>query len=995
MKNFYYFILILLFFNEVCYSLKDGEIKLHLIPHSHCDSGWTSTMNEYYMGQVKSIISSMVQSLNVESNPPRKFVWSEIGFLEQWWDDMPIEIKNDFIKHVKNDRIEFVNGGWVMNDEACASLESVIRQLSNGHKFIREKFGKQPESGWQIDPFGHSSLTPTLQAQFGYKHVVLNRIHYELKKKFKEEKNLQFKWRGSPEGVGPKSDILAHVFDDFYTSPPHMSFDGYNFLAYGLPRLTMEMIELARNRSVFYKSPHVLIPMGGDFAFKNAYKSFEQMDQLVASINGQHANGESNVICQYSTLADFFSDTINWHNENKVSFNYYDSDFFPYADDSNTYWTGYYTSRPLLKGYERHVSSKLRSAEILSALQNDEKYYPGQLLNASKQVSILQHHDAISGTSKKHVVQDYFSRLQKADILISEQSEKLLANALSQHSPTKLDIIDIGGSLNFPKNNDAISFILFNQLSWPKEELISIKVQSVGEHGESLNSQTNNACPYVLAQEDFLNEIQIDCSPRSDFKSDQSDDHKEFIQIDFPAKLKPFSSKLYYLKRKSNPNKSNWVLPKTNHFNSIENSIYTANLDENYLIKSLKSKSSQHGGGGGANQITEINQQLLTYSDIGGAYIFRTNKQVFQPPRQVYSTYTYIGKFYQEAQSILQDTHEISYRNGYYYYGNNQQQQQQQQQTISTFNYNSIKLINTGNEMIDKKINFNFHIRGINGTTTINRFTTDIDNNRELYSDNGLEMMHRKSISSQSVEVGRETQSYYPTINSVYIESQSTGKRFVCNNDRSRGVSSQGQGCLEMALHRSLTYEDGKGLEIPAIDESSINARFECYLDQVPSNSQQSNGGGGDDIRKQSINYQHKFQIYQGQDSSYMSSKSFMLKPLPEFIHILSMERSGPHSIKLRIHNIENNNQSPITFDLNGLFSFIKSIKSIKEYNLSLINRFDDNNIDNIISSHHSIVGKNLFSIKDTPTRFNPINTKQTKITLYPSEIKAIEITYH
>ncbi|KAK5578373.1 hypothetical protein RB653_008043 [Dictyostelium firmibasis] len=972
MKILYYFIAILLFFNAVCYSLKDGEIKLHLIPHSHCDSGWTSTMNEYYMSQVKSIISSMVQALNIESNPPRKFVWSEIGFLEQWWDDMPIEIKNDFTKHVKNDRIEFVNGGWVMNDEACASLESVIRHLSNGHKFIREKFGKQPESGWQIDPFGHSSLTPTLQAQFGYKHIVLNRIHYELKKKFRDEKNLQFKWRGSPDGVGPKSDILAHVFDDFYTSPPHMSFDGYNFLAYGLPRLTNELIELARNRSIFYKSPHVLIPMGGDFAYRNAYKSFEQMDQLVASINGQHENGQSNVVCQYSTLADFFSDTIEWHNQNKVAFNYYDGDFFPYADDFNTYWTGYYTSRPLLKGYERHVSSKLRSAEILSALQSDEQHYPDQLLNASKQVSILQHHDAISGTSKKHVVQDYLVRLQKADVLVSEESEKLFASALSEHSPTKLDIVDIGGSLNFPTNNDAISFSLFNQLSWMKEELITIKVQS-----DDTSISTGNGCPYVLAQDDFLNEIEIDCSPRSDFKNDQSDDHKEFIQIDFPAKLKPFSSKLYYLKRKSNPSKSNWVVPTTNHLNSIENNLYVANLDENYLIKSLQSKAHDH-------QVTEINQQLLTYQDVGGAYIFRTNKQVYQPPRQVYSTFSYLGKFYQEAQSVLQDTHQVSNRYGYgYYYGGNNQQDQ----TYSTFNYNSIKMINTGNEMIDKKINFNFHIKGINGTTTINRFTTDIDNNRELYSDNGLEMMHRKSITSQPTEIGRETQSYYPTINSVYIESHSSGKRLVCNNDRSRGVSSQGQGCLEMALHRSLTYEDGKGLEIPAIDESSINARFECYLDVVQPN--------GDDIRKQSINYQHKFQIYQGQDSAYMSSKSYMLKPLPEFIHILSMERSGPRSIKLRIHNIENNGQAPITFDLNGLFSFIKSIKSIKEYNLSLINRFVDNNIDDIFTSHRSIVGKNLFPIKDTPIRFNPINTKQTKITLHPSEIKAIEISYH
>ena len=35
-------------------------------------------------------------------------------------------------------------------------------------------------------------------------------------------------------------------------------------------------------------------------------------------------------------------------------------DFFPYADGAHAYWTGYFASRPLLKGFERDSSSWLQ-----------------------------------------------------------------------------------------------------------------------------------------------------------------------------------------------------------------------------------------------------------------------------------------------------------------------------------------------------------------------------------------------------------------------------------------------------------------------------------------------------------------------------------------------------------------------------------------------------------------------------------------------------------
>ncbi len=45
-------------------------------------------------------------------------------------------------------------------------------------------------------------------------------------------------------------------------------------------------------------------------------------------------------------------------------------DFFPYARTPHGFQTGYYTSRPALKGFERHANNILQSSRQLNALAN-------------------------------------------------------------------------------------------------------------------------------------------------------------------------------------------------------------------------------------------------------------------------------------------------------------------------------------------------------------------------------------------------------------------------------------------------------------------------------------------------------------------------------------------------------------------------------------------------------------------------------------------------
>ena len=86
----------------------------------------------------------------------------------------------------------------------------------------------------------------------------------------------------------------------------------------------------------------------------------------------------------YSTPSRYFKSVGDYLTANpEVKFSYYHGDFFPYADNEDSYWTvplkfcfnfqsgvfqGYYTTRPTLKAICRKSPSVLRSAEMLYSL---------------------------------------------------------------------------------------------------------------------------------------------------------------------------------------------------------------------------------------------------------------------------------------------------------------------------------------------------------------------------------------------------------------------------------------------------------------------------------------------------------------------------------------------------------------------------------------------------------------------------------------------------
>lgn len=158
-----------------------------------------------------------------------------------------------------------------------------------------------------------------------------------------------------------------------------------------------------------------MIPMGCDFTYANARMGFENIDRLIKYFNKN--NGE-NMEAFYSTpgayLDGMYSDNVTWPVQ-------YD-DMFPYADNPQDYWTGYFSSRAGNKKQVRdgqallHAYGSSLAVEAIKTTTTDKAM--SKIMSAREEMldamGVFQHHDAVSGTAKQAVAEDYARRLQVA-----------------------------------------------------------------------------------------------------------------------------------------------------------------------------------------------------------------------------------------------------------------------------------------------------------------------------------------------------------------------------------------------------------------------------------------------------------------------------------------------------------------------------------------------------------------------------------------------------
>lgn len=202
---------------EITYNPKQWneyeKLQVIIVPHSHNDPGWLMTFDQYFEESSKHILDSIVNTLS--EKPTRKFVWAETSFLSVWWRQTSEEMRNKMKRLItETKQLEIVTGGWVMADEATSHYYALIEEMISGHEWLKSNIDSsvRPSYGWSIDPFGYSSTMAYILKQMGFDGMLIQRIHYHLKKQLALTNDLEFMWRQGWSTPNSKdTSIVCHA----------------------------------------------------------------------------------------------------------------------------------------------------------------------------------------------------------------------------------------------------------------------------------------------------------------------------------------------------------------------------------------------------------------------------------------------------------------------------------------------------------------------------------------------------------------------------------------------------------------------------------------------------------------------------------------------------------------------------------------------------------------------------------------------------------------
>eukprot|EP00698_Gefionella_okellyi_P007431 TRINITY_DN1813_c0_g1_i1.p1 TRINITY_DN1813_c0_g1~~TRINITY_DN1813_c0_g1_i1.p1 ORF type:complete len:1001 (-),score=263.05 TRINITY_DN1813_c0_g1_i1:1985-4987(-) len=773
---------------------RPGILNVHLVPHTHNDPGWLKTVDEYFMGANNSIQHAGVQyildsvMLSLRANPDRRFIYVETSFFSRWWDEQTDEVKNELKGYLKTKRFEFISGGWVMNDEAAPMYTEIVDQMTVGHRWLYEQFGEDgiPRVGWHIDPFGHSSAQASLFARMGFDAFYFARIDYD--DKINRLKNIEMEmiWRGSST-LGAANEIFTGVTYDGYGPPGGFCFDqfcddlpvqdDYRLEDYNVKERVDDFVKAALDQGSHYKTNNIMMTMGSDFQYENANEWYKNLDKLIHYVN---LDGRINVF--YSTPS-LYTDAVHAAG---ATWTVKTDDFFPYADGPHAYWSGYFTSRVALKGYVRQMSAQLQACKQMEVFNNGLGVQSSDLLKRA--VGLAQHHDAVSGTEKQHVADDYTKRLtigsQACEQLINSEIENIVHSSALSGAFQQCDLLNVS-VCPASQYNDAFVGVAYNALDMSRTSYVRIPIagRNATVYDASGRVLTSQATP-VIANSDFTNQAAFDL----------------VFQITVP----PLGLTTFFVQNASettsdDSHESSEPQRAANGDYSIANAAYTVTFDGNTnLVKSLTNRAS--------GIATKLTQNFFWYNSSNdgdsedhqpsGAYIFRPNSTTAFPVcSHVTVTRVTVGPVVQEVE-----------------------------QNWCGWITQVLRLY-AG----DSKLEADFQVGPIpfqdgNGKEVISRWDTDLASAKTWYTDSaGRDMMQR-------VRNYRATWNYnntepiagnfVPVNSAIYL--QDGASRFTILTDRSYAGASQFDGSLELMVHRRLLHDDYRGVGEP-LNETGIS----------------------------------------------------------------------------------------------------------------------------------------------------------------------------
>jgi alpha-mannosidase len=453
-------------------------LNVHIVAHTHDDVGWLKSVDELYAGlnngiqraRVKSILNSVVASL--AQNAARRFIYVEMAFFSLWWAEADAATQALTHRLVESGQLEFISGGWSMEDNTDGSFGEQIDQTTVGHRFLLETFNVTPRATWSIDPWGHTAFQATYMSSplAGFSSTFAGRIDWEMAQQRRLQKSVEVVWAPSAsQGLGAAT-LFSHLYN-CYQPPPGFDMnlnsddspvvDNPALEGYNLPEKVDAFVSYAQQQASAYRGNDIIFTMGSDFNYENADTWFSNLDAIIKAVN---ADGRVNAF--YSTPSAYAESKL----ASVQSWPLYQDDFTPYSEYPHAYHTGSFTSRAALKGYVRESASLSAAARLLQAVAVPpaDAGPSNALYKLETAQGVAQHHDAVAGTSKQAVAYDYALRIAKGRADAVERVFAPAFAALTGYTPNvswalcDLANATICAPLEAAQSGATIAVLLFN-----------------------------------------------------------------------------------------------------------------------------------------------------------------------------------------------------------------------------------------------------------------------------------------------------------------------------------------------------------------------------------------------------------------------------------------------------------------------------------------------------------------------------------------------------
>ena len=367
-------------------------------------------------------------------------------------------------------------GAVSLHDEACSYYSDIITNFRAGPDWFKSIFmdnktfielnkkkarSKDPKeypfhlsSAYKIDSFGHSLGTLHLELTNGVSTMLLNRVDTVEKRARGFENTLTFNWKynrnqakGQKQPPNPEN-LLTYIMRKHYRYPlaiKRIRNGALNPLQYRFPSQVKTIYTLLNDLNKwadFHYKRQMPVVVGDDFTYSGYNNDdFRRLDNFIIFVTSQGKTGRfQNVKVKYSNLRNYFNSVkddfakkAESKEEKAVTKN---RDFYPYTNrvtrilDTGGTWTGFFTTHSWYKRrYQsfgrniRNLLNFLSKKVLVAALKPGKKaknIFPEIFIPRLSKVaeemkwwtSVLTHHDAITGTSRRYVMQDYQANLE-------------------------------------------------------------------------------------------------------------------------------------------------------------------------------------------------------------------------------------------------------------------------------------------------------------------------------------------------------------------------------------------------------------------------------------------------------------------------------------------------------------------------------------------------------------------------------------------------------